>query len=57
MIFRLDYVGGEPQYDGEETSDAGFFSLKEMEHMPGVQNILVGVLNKHSKPLLAGTDY
>ena len=39
MIFRLDYVGGEPQYDGEETSDAGFFSLEEMKHMVGVQNI------------------
>lgn len=39
MIFRLDYVSGEPQFDGDETSDAGFFSLAEMAEIPGVQNI------------------
>ena len=39
MIFRLDYVSGEPRGDGEETADARFFSLSEMNAMKGVQNI------------------
>ena len=39
MIFRLDYLSGEPRYDGVETSDAGFFSLEEMDSIRGVQNI------------------
>lgn len=39
MMWRLDYVSGEPVFDGEETSAAGFFSLDEMAGMKGVQNI------------------
>jgi NADH pyrophosphatase NudC (nudix superfamily) len=39
MIFRLDYVAGEPRYDSVETADAGFYSLDEMATMHGVQNI------------------
>lgn len=39
MIFRLDYVSGEPRFDGDETADAGFFSLDEMAAMEGVQGI------------------
>ena len=39
MIFRLDYVEGEPRFDGDETADAGFFSLEEMAAMKGVQGI------------------
>ena len=39
MIFRLDYVAGEPRYDSVETADAGFYSLDEMATMQGVQNI------------------
>ena len=39
MIFRLDYVAGEPRYDSVETADAGFYSLDEMATMRGVQNI------------------
>lgn len=39
MIFRLDYVSGEPSFDGEETADAGFFSLDEIAEMQGVQGI------------------
>ena len=39
MIIRLDYVAGEPRYDGVETADAGFYSLDEMATMHGVQNI------------------
>ncbi len=39
MIFRLDYQSGEPQFDGEETAAAGFYSLDEMAQIEGVQNI------------------
>ena len=39
MIFRFDYVSGEPTRDGIETANAGFFSLTEMALMEGVQNI------------------
>jgi ADP-ribose pyrophosphatase YjhB (NUDIX family) len=39
MIFRLDYVSGEPQFDGDETAGAGFFTLDEMSRMQGVQTI------------------
>ncbi|MEM7251342.1 MAG: NUDIX domain-containing protein [Pseudomonadota bacterium] len=39
MIFRLDYVAGEPRFDGEETANAGFFSLDEIADIPGVQGI------------------
>jgi ADP-ribose pyrophosphatase YjhB (NUDIX family) len=37
MVFRLDFVSGEPHVDGVETLDAGFFSLEEIEHMDRVQ--------------------
>lgn len=30
MIFRLDYVSGEPEFDGDEIADAGFYSFDEM---------------------------
>ena len=39
MIFRLEYVAGEPRYDGGETADAGVYSLDDMATMRGVQNI------------------
>lgn len=39
MIFRLDYITGEPRFDGEETADARFCSLEEIAAMDGVQNI------------------
>jgi len=39
MIFRLDYVSGEPVFDGDETSDAGFFTLDQMAGMEKVQTI------------------
>ncbi|MFT5391589.1 MAG: ADP-ribose pyrophosphatase YjhB (NUDIX family) [Gammaproteobacteria bacterium] len=39
MIFRLDYVSGEPVSDGVETADAGFYSLADMAKIPGVQNV------------------
>ncbi|MEM7017867.1 MAG: NUDIX domain-containing protein [Pseudomonadota bacterium] len=39
MIFRLDYVEGEPQHDGDEIAATGFFSLEEIAEMEGVQRI------------------
>jgi ADP-ribose pyrophosphatase YjhB (NUDIX family) len=39
MIFRLDYVEGEPRFDGDEIADAGFFSLNEIAEMEGVQGL------------------
>ena len=39
MIFRLDYVQGEPKFDGDEIADAGFFSLDEMAAMEAVQGL------------------
>ena len=37
VVFRLDLVSGEPRYDGEETLDAGFFSMDEIGRMEQVQ--------------------
>ena len=39
VVCRLDYVGGEPASDGDETAAAGFYSFDEMESMQGVQGI------------------
>ncbi len=39
IIFRLQYVSGEPQFDGVESADAGFFSLADMASMKGVQTL------------------
>jgi ADP-ribose pyrophosphatase YjhB (NUDIX family) len=39
MIFRLDYIEGEPKADGDEIADAGFFSLDEMAAMEAVQGL------------------
>jgi ADP-ribose pyrophosphatase YjhB (NUDIX family) len=39
LMFRLDYVSGEPAFDGDEIADAGFFSLDEMAAMEAVQGI------------------
>ena len=37
VVFRLDHVSGDPIHDGDETLNAGFFSLAEMARMEGVQ--------------------
>ena len=37
VVFRLDVVSGEPQADGDETLDAGFFSVEEIERKEGAQ--------------------
>ncbi|MEO2173176.1 MAG: NUDIX domain-containing protein [bacterium] len=39
MIFRLDYVEGEPRHDGDEIAAAGFFSLEEIAAMEAVQGL------------------
>jgi ADP-ribose pyrophosphatase YjhB (NUDIX family) len=39
VIFRLNYQSGEPAFDGDEISDAGFYSLAEMESIEGVQGL------------------
>jgi ADP-ribose pyrophosphatase YjhB (NUDIX family) len=39
MIFRLEYIKGEPSFDGDEIADAGFFSLDEMASMDAVQGL------------------
>jgi len=39
VIFRLNYQSGEPEPDGDEISDAGFYSLEEMETIEGVQGL------------------
>lgn len=37
LVFRLEFVSGEPRFDGVETLDAGYFSLEEIEQMDRVQ--------------------
>ena len=39
VVFRLEQLGGEPRFDGDEIKDAGFFSLEEMSAMEGVQGL------------------
>ncbi len=61
MIFRLDYVEGEPRSDGDEIADAGFFSLDEMAGMEAVQGlsrwgIEQALVTKSGSGLSAGRD-
>ena len=37
VVFRLEAVSGEPRFDGDETTGAGYYSLADMERMEGVQ--------------------
>ena len=37
MVFRLDYVEGDPRGDGDETMDAGFFTPEEIAGMDTIQ--------------------
>jgi ADP-ribose pyrophosphatase YjhB (NUDIX family) len=39
VVFRLDYLAGEPAYDNDEVTGAGFFSLDEMAQMEAVQGL------------------
>lgn len=46
FIFRLEYVSGEPQHDGDEIADAGFYTLDEMEGIEGVQGLSTWGINQ-----------
>ena len=39
VVFRLESVGGEPTWDGDEIRAAGFYSLEEMSGMEAVQGL------------------
>lgn len=39
VVFRLDPVDGEPLADGDETLDAGYFTLDEMIEKTGIQSL------------------
>ncbi|MBK32652.1 MAG: NUDIX hydrolase [Chloroflexi bacterium] len=39
IVFALDYVAGEPEWDGDEIANAGFYSLEEMSQIEGVQGL------------------
>lgn len=39
VVFALEPIDGEARQDGGESTDAGFFSLAEMETMEQVQNL------------------
>jgi ADP-ribose pyrophosphatase YjhB (NUDIX family) len=39
VVFRLDAVGGDPAWDGDEIAHAGFYSLDEMSEMEAVQGL------------------
>ncbi len=39
VVFRLDLIEGEPAYDNDEITGAGFFSLDEMSNMEAVQGL------------------
>lgn len=39
VVFKLDPVDGEPLADGDETLDAGYFTLDEMIEKTGIQSL------------------
>ena len=39
VVFRLDYLDGEPKWDNDEITGAGFYSLDEMAQMEAVQGL------------------
>jgi ADP-ribose pyrophosphatase YjhB (NUDIX family) len=39
VVFRLDYLDGEPKWDNDEITGAGFYSLDEMSQMEAVQGL------------------
>jgi ADP-ribose pyrophosphatase YjhB (NUDIX family) len=59
IAFEMEYVSGEPQPDGYEVDEAGFFSLEEMQTMQvaGFTKWLVDIaLNGQSAGLLADRE-
>ena len=39
VVFRLKHLSGEPRFDGEETIDAGYFSMSEIGNKQGIQTL------------------
>ena len=39
VVFRLAYISGDPVYDNDEVTGAGFFSPDEMDRMEAVQGL------------------
>jgi ADP-ribose pyrophosphatase YjhB (NUDIX family) len=55
VVFRLDPMAGEPRSDGDETLDAGYFTLDEMIVKTGIQSLsLWAVKQALLHPPLAG---
>ncbi len=54
VVFRLDLVSGEPRSDGDETLDAGFFSLEELEEKEGVQALSLWAIRLALAPERSG---
>lgn len=47
LVFRLEEVGsGEPQFDNDEITGAGFYSFDDIANMERVQNISMWAINK-----------
>ncbi len=54
VVLRLDLVSGEPRSDGEETLDAGFFPLDELEQKEGVQTLSLWAIRLALEPGACG---
>lgn len=46
IVFRLDLIGGEVRCDGDEISDAGFFTADQMANMERVQGLSTWAIQK-----------
>ncbi|MDA0270371.1 MAG: NUDIX domain-containing protein [Chloroflexi bacterium] len=46
VVFRLDYIEGEPKFDNDEVIGAGFYSLDEMSQMASVQGLSRWAIDK-----------
>lgn len=46
VVFRLDYIEGEPKWDDDEIMGAGFYSEDEMAQMEGVQGLSRWAIDK-----------
>lgn len=46
VVFRLDPIDGEPAFDGDEITGAGFYTLDEMAQMESVQGLSQWAIEK-----------
>lgn len=46
VVFRLDYISGEPRCDGLESLAAGFYDLEQAEALMGVQSMSLWVFRR-----------